>query len=149
MAMRQGGLQRKSKASSEIPSSSLADMAFLLLIFFMVSTVFRKEQPRDVTIPEAEATQKLDEPRKNILHIWVEPDGAIWINDQNIPTDNVSNIVGPLYEESDRRLISVLKADRDVPYRVIDQIQKELQAAGAVRLTFYTNLEQRVTRARR
>ncbi|MYG34361.1 MAG: hypothetical protein F4205_02600, partial [Gemmatimonadetes bacterium] len=38
-----GGLERKSKASQEIPSSSMADIAFLLLIFFMVSTVFQKD----------------------------------------------------------------------------------------------------------
>lgn len=147
--LRGGGLKRKSKASSEIPSSSLADMAFLLLIFFMVTTVFRKEQPRDVEFPEAESTQRLDEPRKNILHIWVEPSGDIWINDRLIPAENVSNVVAPLYEQSDRRLVSVLRGDRNVPYRVIDQIQKELQASGAVRLTFYTDLETRVTRARR
>jgi biopolymer transport protein ExbD len=54
--MRQGGLKRKNKAASDIPSSSLADMAFLLLIFFMVTTVFRKEQPRTWEPPEAAAT---------------------------------------------------------------------------------------------
>jgi biopolymer transport protein ExbD len=70
-----GGLKRKSKAASDIPSSSLADMAFLLLIFFMVTTVFRQEQDRDVVFPEAEATQRLEEPRKDILNLYVERDG--------------------------------------------------------------------------
>jgi biopolymer transport protein ExbD len=144
-----GGLKRKSKAASEIPSSSLADMAFLLLIFFMVSTTFRQEEPREVEFPEAQATQKLDEPRKNILHLYLEADGSIYINDQNVPTANVSNVIGPIYADSDRRLVVVLRADRDVPYRFVDAIQKELQEAGAYRVTFYTNLAQRVTRERR
>jgi biopolymer transport protein ExbD len=147
--MMTGGLKRKSKAASEIPSSSLADMAFLLLIFFMVSTTFRKEQPREVEFPDAAATQKLDEPRKNVLHLYVESDGSIYINDARVPTENVSNVVAPLYAESDRRLVVVLRGDREVPYRYIDAIQKELQEAGAVRVTFYTNLAQRVTRERR
>ncbi|HUG01092.1 MAG TPA: biopolymer transporter ExbD [Longimicrobiales bacterium] len=147
--MMRGGLERKSKASSEIPSSSLADMAFLLLIFFMVTTVFRKEQPRDAEFPEAEATQKLDEPRKDILHIWVERDGAIWINDQNTPMEAVAPIVNELYRESNQRLVPVLRADRDVPYRVMNSLQEQLQEAGTVRVTFYTNLEQRMARARR
>jgi biopolymer transport protein ExbD len=82
--MNQGGLKRKSKAASEIPSSSLADMAFLLLIFFMVTTTFRKEEERDVVFPEAEATQKLEQPRKDVLHVYVEADGAIYINDRLI-----------------------------------------------------------------
>lgn len=147
--IQQGGFERKSKAASDIPSSSLADMAFLLLIFFMVTTTFRREQDRDVTFPQAEATQKLDEPRKNILHIYAEQSGAIFINDMRVPPAQISNVVAPLYEQSDRRLIVVLRGDRDVPYRFIDQVQEELQQANAVRLTFYTDLEQRITRERR
>ena len=147
--MQDGGFKRKSKASSDIPSSSLADMAFLLLIFFMVSTTFRKEQQRDVVIPEAEATQKLDTPRKHILHIYVEQDGNIFVNDRLIPQEALGAYIRPLYEDSQRRLVMVLRADRDVPYSVINNVQEQLQNANATHLTFYTNLEQRVRRARR
>ncbi len=142
------GLKKKSKASSEIPSSSLADMAFLLLIFFMVSTTFRREKQRKLEIPQAEATQKLDEPRKNTLNVWLEKNGSIYINDQNIQTDQVSNIVGPAYAEN-QHLVVVLRADSDVPYHYVNSIQEQLQKAGAVRLMFFTNLEQRVKRQRR
>jgi biopolymer transport protein ExbD len=146
--MSAGGFKKKSKASSEIPSSSLADMAFLLLIFFMVSTTFRKEQDRDVRFPEAEATQKMDDARKDVLHVFVERDGQVFINDQNVPMANVSNMVAPLYAENQKLLI-VLRADTDAQYRYIDALQKELQESGAVRVTFYTDLEQRMTRERR
>lgn len=146
--MMQGGLKRKNKASSEIPSSSLADMAFLLLIFFMVSTTFPKEKPRDVSFPEAEATKKLDEARKDVLHIFIEENGAIFINDANVPITGVSNVVSPLYQEN-QGLIIVLRSDRDVPYQTVAQVLTELQEARAVRVTFYTDLEQRVMRERR
>jgi biopolymer transport protein ExbD len=146
--MKQGGLKRKSKAASEIPSSSLADMAFLLLIFFMVTTTFRKEQKRDVVFPDAEATQKLEEPRKDVLHVYIETDGAIYINDRNVPVENVSGVIGPMWAEN-RGLVVMLRSDRDVAYSRIDAILKELQAAGAVRVAFYTNLEQRMVRERR
>jgi biopolymer transport protein ExbD len=146
--MKQGGLKRKSKAASEIPSSSLADMAFLLLIFFMVTTTFRKEQKRDVVFPDAEATQKLEEPRKDVLHVYIETDGAIYINDRNVPVENVSSVIGPMWAEN-RGLVVMLRSDRDVAYSRIDAILKELQAAGAVRVAFYTNLEQRMVRERR
>jgi biopolymer transport protein ExbD len=142
------GLQRKSKAQSEIPSSSLADMAFLLLIFFMVSTTFRREETRVFTAPEAEATERREEPRKDVLHVFIEPDGDIWINDAELPMDQVSEVVRPLYAEN-RALIIQLRADRDVPYARIDQVQKEFQQAGAVRMVFYTQLEQRLTREQR
>lgn len=143
-----GGLKRKSKAASEIPSSSLADMAFLLLIFFMVSTTFKREANREYTAPEAEMTQKREEPRKDVLHVYIEKNGGIFINDAKLNMDQVSEIVRPLYAEN-RALIVQLRADRDVPYSTIDLVQKEFQQAGAVRMVFYTNLEQRVKRERR
>jgi biopolymer transport protein ExbD len=143
-----GGFERKSKATSEIPSSSLADMAFLLLIFFMVSTTFPQEQPRRYPWPEAEATRRLDEQRKNILHVYVTEGGEIFINDRLIPPAQVSNLIAPLYSENRQLLIS-LRADRNTPYATIYNIQEELQEAGALRLTFYTELEERITRERR
>jgi biopolymer transport protein ExbD len=145
--MRGAGLKRKSRAASEIPSSSLADMAFLLLIFFMVTTTFRKERKQNVVFPEAEATQKLEEPRKDVLHIYVLTDGTIFINDKNVPPDNVAALVRPIATEN-RGLVAMLRSDRDVPYNRIDQILKELAQAGAYRVAFYTSLEQRMLRER-
>src|SRR5690606_7346547 len=131
-----------------IPSSSLADMAFLLLIFFMVSTTFRKEQPRPVEIPDAEATKKLDVPRKDVLHIWVERNGDVWINDVLVPMQSVNQVVGPL-QSGNPSMRVVLRADSDVPYRYVDGVQQELREAGALYLTFYTSVEQRLARERR
>lgn len=143
-----GGFDRDSGADSQIPTSSLADIAFLLLIFFMVTTVFRKEQKRDIEWMEAEATEKIDEKRKNILHVWVEGNGDIYINDQLTPTQDVAKVVRPIYAEN-RELVVAIRADREVPYQQINAITKQLQAAGAVRVTFATRIEQRVTRPRR
>jgi biopolymer transport protein ExbD len=123
-------------------------MAFLLLIFFMVSTTFRKEKDRDVVIPEAAATQKLDQPRKDILHVFVERDGGVYINDDRVPMEQVSNVVGPLYAEN-QALIVVIRSDEDVQYQWVDLVMQELSESGAVRVTFYTNVKQRFSRERR
>ena len=149
MPIKGNGFSRKNNASDEIPSSSLADIAFLLLIFFMVTTVFRTDSERQIIWPEAEATEKIDEKKKNILNIWVEPDGAIYMNDQPYQMSEVAPVVGPLYAASERRLVISIRGDREVPYRIIDQVQEELVAAGVVRVVFATELEQRMTRARR
>jgi biopolymer transport protein ExbD len=143
-----GGLKRKSKAASEIPSSSLADMAFLLLIFFMVTTVFRQEEEREVVFPDAEATQKLEEPRRDILNLYVESDGSIYINDRLTTQEQVGGVIAPINADN-RGLVVMLRSDRDVPYLTIDQILEQLKSAGAYRVAFYTNLEQRMLRERR
>lgn len=143
------GFERKNKTSSEIPSSSLADIAFLLLIFFMVSTVFQTDRDRPIEWPEAEAAEKIDEKQKNILNIWMERNGTVFINDQPVQMDLVSNIVAPLYAASERALVISVRGDREVPYRFMDQVQQELVAAGVVRVVFATQLEQSMQRERR
>lgn len=149
MSIKGGGFKKSSEASSEVPSSSLADIAFLLLIFFMVTTVFQADRDRPITWPEAEAAEKIDEKTKNILNIWMENDGSIFINDQPYTMDDVSTIVAPLYADSDRALVISIRGDREVPYRYMDLLQKELVQAGVVRVVFAAQLEQSMQRERR
>lgn len=149
MAIKQGGFSRKSGVSDEIPSSSLADIAFLLLIFFMVTTVFRTTKDQPIDWVEAEAAQKTDAKKKDLLEIWMLENGTVFINDAPVALENVSDLVAPLYVESEQRLVTFISADKDVPYRFINQLQEELQAAGAVRVVFASELEQNMTRERR
>ncbi|MEM7416539.1 MAG: biopolymer transporter ExbD [Gemmatimonadota bacterium] len=146
---KKGGFEKSSKASSEVPSSSLADIAFLLLIFFMVTTVFQADRDRPIEWPEAEAAEKIDEKQKNILNIWMEGDGTVFINDQPYPMEDVSAVVAPLYADSERALVISIRGDRDVPYLFMDLLQKELVAAGVVRVVFAAQLEQSMQRERR
>jgi biopolymer transport protein ExbD len=149
MSIKGGGFERKSKTSSEIPSSSLADIAFLLLIFFMVTTVFQSDRDRPITWPEALAAPKIDEKQKNILNIWMERNGSVYMNDQPYEMTGVSNVVAPLYAASDRALVISVRGDREVPYIYVDQLQKELVEAGVVRVVFAAQLEQSMQRERR
>ena len=148
MAIKDSGFKKKSGSDSTIPTSSMADIAFLLLIFFMVTTVFRKERDRDIEWTNAEATEKIDEKRKNILHIWIQRDGSVWINDVLTAFEEISEVVRPIYAEN-REIVVAIRGDSEVPYQQINTITEELQAAGAVRVTFATRLEQRAMRARR
>jgi biopolymer transport protein ExbD len=144
-----GGFERKSKASSEVPSSSLADIAFLLLIFFMVTTVFQADRDRPIEWPEAEAAEKIDEKQKNILNIWLERSGTVFMNDQPFSMPDVSAYVAPLYAASERALVISIRSDRQTPYIYVDQLQKELVEGGVVRVVFAAQLEQSMQRERR
>ena len=145
MAVRQKGFVKKNKASSEIPSASLADMAFLLLIFFMVTTTFRSEDPRDVEMPEAEAQEKIPEKRQDILHLYIEANGAVYMNDQRVPVPQISDLVTPVRNENPR-LVVAIRGDVEVPYGVANDVMEELRDSGAVRVNFTTNLEREVSR---
>ncbi len=149
MAIRQGGFERKSKASQEIPSSSLADIAFLLLIFFMVTTVFRTDSEQDIAWPNAEAAVRNEAARDEILNVWLDSSGTVWINDQRVAMANVSEIVRPFVAEIGPPFTVSIRGDREVPYRFMNELTTELISVSAVRVVFATELETRVTRERR
>ena len=57
---------RKTQLSSEIPTSSMPDIIFMLLIFFMVTTVLREYSGLPVNIPKAEKIEKLKSLQENL-----------------------------------------------------------------------------------
>lgn len=72
----------------------------------------------------------------DILDIRAERDGSVLMNDVRYPMTAVSAVVGPLSAASEGNLVVSIFADRDVSYEVMDQLQKELVAAGAARVVF-------------
>ena len=58
---------KKSKVSSEVPTSSMADIAFLLLIFFLVTTTFPKDKGLAIVLPEQ--GEETEVSQRNILHL--------------------------------------------------------------------------------
>ncbi|HUF74690.1 MAG TPA: biopolymer transporter ExbD, partial [Longimicrobiales bacterium] len=109
----------------------------------------QSDRDRPITWPEANAAQKIDEKQKNILNIWMEGNGTVYMNDQPFAMEEVSQYVAPLYAASDRALVISIRGDREVPYLFMDQLQKELVAAGVVRVVFAAELEQSMQRERR
>ncbi len=149
MSIKGGGFQKNSQASGEVPTSSLADIAFLLLIFFMVTTVFQTDRDRPIEWTRAESAEKIDEKQKNILNIWMERDGVVYINDRPHTMVEATTVVAPLYAASERALVISIRGDREIPYRFMDQLQTALVNAGVVRVVFATQLEQSMQRERR
>ena len=127
---------RKTKISSEIPTSSMPDIIFMLLIFFMVTTVLREYSGLPVNIPKAEKIEKL----KGKLHtaqIWVSKEGLISINDRLFAVEDVAKI---MYDKrvSDPQVIVSLKADEEAKMGLISSIHEELREADALKLNYST-----------
>ncbi len=130
---------RKSKVGNVIPTASMADISFLLLVFFMVSTVFVRYRGVPVDLPEAEKIEKL-ESRRNVLQIWVDSKGEINIEDQNIPLD----VLGPFVHQrltANPRMIISLRGDKESQFGVISDVMQELRKVEALRVNFSTKRE--------
>ena len=132
---------KKSKVESTIPTASMADIAFLLLIFFMVSTVFKQYTGLKVLLPQAEKTQKI-ETRRHITHIWINPAGDIRIDDIPVELPMVEKVMRNKLQKDPRTIIS-LRADKRARYGVVSDLMEELRKADALRVSFGTEREKR------
>ena len=127
---------RKTKISSEIPTSSMPDIIFMLLIFFMVTTVLREYSGLPVNIPKAEKIEKL-KGKRHTAHIWISKEGLVSINDRLFAVQDVAKI---MYEKrvSDPQLIVSLKADEEAKMELISNVHEELREADALKLNYST-----------
>ena len=127
---------RKTKLSSEIPTSSMPDIIFMLLIFFMVTTVLREYSGLPVNIPKAEKIEKL-KGKRHTAHIWISKEGLVSINDRLFSVQDVAKI---MYDKrvSDPQVIVSLKADEEAKMELISSIHEELREADALKLNYST-----------
>lgn len=131
---------RRAKVDTTIPSSAMGDIAFLLLIFFMVSTVFDTEKGLPIQEPLAEEAKKV--PKKGIMHIWMNPQGTVVIDDMRYNMDTVDQAMR-LKMAADPGLIASLKVDKETPYQHVSDLMIELRTARALRVNFSTRPENR------
>ena len=121
------------KKSEDINISPLIDMVFILLIFFIVTTVFVEETGVDVNKPQAASASDLD---KNSILIAITENGNVVYGGKNVGISGVRSIIRRLYQKE--KMPVIIQADRksitDVVVRVID----EAKLAGAESVSLST-----------
>ncbi len=121
--------KRKPPEEAEIPTASMADIAFLLIIFFMVTTVFARDKGLKMLLPEKQSeTVKIKS--KKIIDISINDAGQIFFNDT--PVQNQMELKQKIEEEikKDPKKIVLIKTNVEAPYnRMIEvlDIVKQLK----------------------
>jgi biopolymer transport protein ExbD len=126
-------IKRSVKAANTIPTASMADISFLLFIFFVSTTIFRMEDGLPITLPRAETV--VEQKRELIVRVWIDPAGRIAIQDKIVPLDQVKGIMVRLLQENPA-LIVALNADFRTPSGDVSAVIEELKKANAVRVSF-------------
>ena len=137
--MRPTRFQRKNRVANAIPTVSMGDIAFLLLIFFMATTIFRLDQGLQIVLPRA---QSIETPqRERVASIWIDRAGRISINDRIVPLSDVEDLVkATLLERPD--VVVALNADAQAPYGLVSDVIEALKNANAARLSFTSDHEE-------
>ena len=127
-------LNRKNKNKNEISTSSLPDIIFMLLIFFMVTTVMREFEGLDVVLPRADKIEKL-ESKRHTIHIWATKDGLISVNDKIVHINDLGNLMFTKITNDPRITVS-LKSDEESRMELITDIHTQLRKAQALKLNY-------------
>jgi len=129
---------KKSKVSDEVPTSSMADIAFLLLIFFLVTTTFPKDKGLSIVLPEPGETAEVSQ--KNILHLIIQPNGIVDVKrgeSQQIQQMRPREIEGLWRQEvtANPNLIAAVKTHPDASYKFMMDVLDALKTANAERIS--------------
>ena len=140
--------KKKASTSQDIPTASLPDIIFMLLFFFMVTTVLRESDILvEQKIPSAKELNKLE--RKSLVsYIYIgkpkqsdmgaEP--RIQINDRLVQPSDIQKFVN---EEKDKlteverdQITMALKVDREVKMGIVVDVQQELKEVNARKILY-------------
>lgn len=132
-------LHEKKIKGAEIPTASMADIAFLLLIFFMVTTVFANEVGLQIMLPEKGAEVKIKS--ENIQRIYVEEKGEIRLNGEPVNQDQLVDEVKRILTENQKAIFSI-KTHPDAQYKYMVNALDKLRLANAERYSLAPSSEE-------
>ena len=127
-------VERKTQNKAEISTSSMPDIIFMLLIFFMVTTVMREFDGLNVLMPRAKMIEKL-ESKRHTSYIWATKDGLISGDDRIINSNLLSSVMYKKISKDPKITVS-LKSDQDAKMKLISEIHTELRKAQALKLSY-------------
>jgi len=124
--------KKKSRSNSDIPMASLADIAFLLLIFFLVTTTIDVDRGIGLSLPaKGEETEVRT---KNITNLLINAQGEVLLDNEVIAINEIARRIEQKIQENPNLIVSV-KTDRVTKYDVFIHVLDELKVAKATRIS--------------
>ncbi len=125
--------RKKERGEPEIPSASLPDIVFQLLIFFLVTTTIDVDKGLDLVLPPPDS-KTVEIAKKNITNLLINDAGQILIDEQVVPVEEVDNLIHDKLLENQNLIVSV-KTARKTKYETYIRVLDQLKKAGATRIS--------------
>lgn len=139
--------KKQANTKQGVPTSAMPDVVFMLLIFFMVTTVLREvELQVQIDYAAAENIEKIEQKRL-VSYIYIGPErlgagrlGETRVQIDDALVDDIGAIRNIMYDKmiEQPRLIVSLRVDRDSEFGIITDVKQELRHAGALRINYST-----------
>ena len=118
---------KRESEDAEIPTSSMADIAFLLIIYFMVTTVFSSTRGMQFDLPQDDEENKPAKQEESI-YIQIRPNGAILVDGRPMEIENLLDYVVPKLRINQRKPV-IIHPDPVTPYQEMIKVYDELMSA--------------------
>lgn len=126
-------LRKREDRQAEIPTASMADIAFLLIIFFLVSTIFSNEMGLQIILPEHGEIVKIAP--GNIAHVYVNKTGDVKIDGDPTKLNMIADKAKAMLTENDSLVFSI-KTHPEAKYDYMVRVFDKLKHGGAERISF-------------
>lgn len=132
-------IKKRKLGQAEIPTSSMADIAFLLLLFFLVATVIDVDTGIGLTLPEyvpPDEIEQVEVPKDRMAAVLINENGDVLVDGNPTSIFQIKNNLKPRIESkielpSNKKLIVSLKTDRRTEYNTY------IQALDQIKLAFF------------
>ncbi len=133
-------LQHHTKEDPNVDLTSLIDVVFLLLIFFMVSTTFERQAMLKVDLPEASAVEDRTE-IPDSLELVIDAEGRMYLNDQRLIDSEEKTIRAAIQQAAgdNRELPLILRADRETAHHHVVTVMDVAAQLGFLNLSIATD----------
>lgn len=132
--------KRRANTKQEIPTTSMPDIVFMLLMFFMVVTTLREVDVLvQFKLPEAQAIEKIENKRL-VSYIWVGKDKRIQIDDSIVKLEEIESIMYAKRQSLPNIIVS-LRIDQGTDMGMVTDIQQALRKAYCLRVNYSATLK--------
>jgi len=118
--------RRLGEDDEAVPMSSMADIAFLLIIFFMVTAVFDKSKGIVIELPETSVRETVETKE---IEIMIDKEGKIFLGSSEVKLDELAGLIVKARKADSSKPV-VVKSDKRVSYGKVADVMDELLKAG-------------------
>jgi biopolymer transport protein ExbD len=125
-------VEKKKTRSTSIPTATLPDVAFLLLMFFLVTTTIDVDKGLNLVLPPKGETKEVS--KKNILNILINAEGKVMVDDAIMEISMLKTVIQNKISENPNLILSV-KTDANTNYRDYVRVLDQLKQANAKKIS--------------
>jgi biopolymer transport protein ExbD len=131
--------RKKKRDDGGIPTASLPDIVFLLLVFFLVTTTIDMDKGIDMTLPDRGGQVRVR--KQNICNILINAAGQVLVDDEPVEIPLLREILAEKVEargydtEGKPILIVSIKTDKKTPYNTYIEVLDRVKMANVIRIS--------------